>query len=382
MKKEIKKYLDIDVYEAAKQRIKHVMNLFDSVLVAFSGGKDSLCVLNLVKEVYSELGIKEKVKVFFRDEELIPDNVIEFVKKIAESGEYDFRYYAIPLKSTKFILGNTVEYIQFDPSREWLRNPPEYAIRLPEGDKRIFSQYEADEFICQNEKGKVAIINGIRADESLVRLRSCINKKNENYINATESKRIKLVKPIYDWTEKDIFVYFCKNDIRYCDIYDNQLFNNEALRVSTPLHAESAKKFDKIKTRNQKFYDQLVTLFPEMIVQDRYWNEYDRKKTFNADEYAHTYAGLQSYIKNTIADKEQQNIALYRVKIAWNTRINKMKAGQNHNFGGYPLLYLFEIIAAGQFKRAIQPKRDVSYKYYEFEGISKEEYDRNTKNRV
>ena len=365
MGREIKKYLDIDVYQAAKQRIKHVLNLFDSVLVAFSGGKDSLCVLNLVKEVYAELGIKEKVKVFFRDEEVIPDNVINFVQSMAESGEYDFRYYAIPLKSTKFILGNTVEYVQFDPNRKWLRQPPEYAIRLPKGDNRIFSQYE---------KGKVAIINGIRADESLIRLRSCINKKNENYINSTESKRIKLVKPIYDWTEKDIFVYFCKNDIRYCGIYDEQLFNDEALRVSTPLHAESAKKFDKIKTRNPQFYEQLVTLFPEMLVQDRYWSEYDRQKTFNADEYAHTITGLYQYIKDTISDEAQRKLAVKRVKTAWTMRINKMNAGQRHNFGGYPLLYLFEVVAAGQFKRVIQPKRDVSYKYFEFEGYSKEAY--------
>ena len=382
MAKEIKKYLDIDVYEAAKQRIKHVLNLFDSVLVAFSGGKDSLCALNLVKEVYAELGIKEKVKVFFRDEELIPDNVIDFVQKIAESGEYDFRYYAIPLKSTKFILGNTVEYVQFDPEREWLRQPPEYAIRLPKGDKRVFSQYEADEFICQNEKGKVAIINGIRADESLIRLRSCINKKNENYINATESKRIKLVKPIYDWTERDIFVYFCKNDVRYCEIYDQQLFNDEALRVSTPLHAESAKKFNKIKTRNPKFYQQLITLFPEMIVQDRYWNEYDRQKTFNADDYAHTFTGLLNYIKATIDDEDQRKLAIKRVKTAWKTRINKMNTGQRHNFGGYPLLYLFEVVAAGQFKRVIQPKTDAPYKYFEFEGYTKEEYERLTKDSV
>ena len=382
MGKQIKKYLDIDVYEAAKQRIKHTINLFDSVLVAFSGGKDSLCVLNLVKEVYAELGIKEKVKVFFRDEELIPDNVIDFVQGIAESGEYDFRYYAIPLKSTKFILGNTVEYIQFDANREWLRQPPEYAIRLPKGDKRVFSQYEADEFICQNEKGKVAIINGIRADESLIRLRSCINKKNENYINATESKRIKLVKPIYDWTERDIFIYFCKNDVRYCEIYDEQLFNNEALRVSTPLHAESAKNFCKIKTRSPRFYQQLISLFPEMIVQDRYWNEYDRQKTFNANEYAHTFAGLLNYIKTTINDEEQRNLAIMRVKQVWNIRVNKMNAGQRHNFGGYPLLYLFEVIAAGQFKRVIQPKIDVAYKYFEFEGLSREEYERLTKDNV
>ena len=104
-----KKYIDSDVYTEAKKRIKHIINAFDDIIVCFSGGKDSLCVLSLVDEVYAELGIKEKVKVCFRDEELIPDDVIDFVKSKAESGKYDFRYYAIPLKSTKFILGKTYE---------------------------------------------------------------------------------------------------------------------------------------------------------------------------------------------------------------------------------------------------------------------------------
>jgi len=186
-------YIDEDVYVMAKKRIRHVINTFDTVLVAFSGGKDSLCTLELVDEVYKEMGITEKVKVFFRDEELIPDDVIDFVKEQAECGRWDFRYYAIPLQSSKFILGNTYDYVQWDKDRRWLRQPPEYAITLPEGEYRVFSQYDADEYICQNEKGRVAIITGIRADESLTRLQSCCVKRNENYINATQSKRIKLV---------------------------------------------------------------------------------------------------------------------------------------------------------------------------------------------
>ena len=150
-----KKYIDSDVYTEAKKRIRHVINTFDTILVAFSGGKDSLLALCLVEEVYKEMGITEKVKVFFRDEELIPDDVIDFVRSKAESGQYDFRYYAIPLLSSKFILGNTYEYVQWDKDRKWLRQPPEYAITLPEGEYRVFSQYDADEFICQNEKGRV-----------------------------------------------------------------------------------------------------------------------------------------------------------------------------------------------------------------------------------
>lgn len=374
-KKELKEYIDKDVYEMAKERIRHVVSIFDSVLVAFSGGKDSLCALNLVKEVYQELGITEKVKVFFRDEELIPDHVIDFVQGMYESGEYDFRYYAIPLKAQKFILGNNMEYIQFDPNREWLRQPPPYAIRLPEGDKRIFSQYEADEFICKDEKGKVAIINGIRADESLIRLRACLNKKNENYINATKNKRIKFVKPIYDWTEKDVFLYFYQKGIRYCEIYDNELFNGEQLRVSTPLHAESSKRFGKIRTRDPEFYEALTKMFPEMIVQEKYWNDYDRKGDFMS--YPHTYNGLRQYIVDTIQDKHQRELAFKRVDDAYRRREKLMAEGQTYNMGGYPLLFLFEQISTGGYKRVLQSmSKKIPYRYYEFEGVSRETYEK------
>lgn len=359
-----KKYLDVDVYEMAKQRIKHTINLFDSVLVAFSGGKDSLTALNLVQEVYDELGIKEKVKVFFRDEELIPDSVIDFVQQIAESGKYDFRYYAIPLRSSKFILGKTYDYVQFDKNRKWLRQPPEYAIRLEDGDDRVFSQYDADQFICSGEKGKVAIISGVRADESLTRFRSCYNKRNENYINSTESKKIKIVKPIYDWTERDIFIYFCKKDIKYCNIYDAEMLNGQSLRVSTPLHAESAKNLYKFKTLYPKFYQQLIDLFPEIIVQANYWKDLDRSNII--DRYPHSVEGIYQYINDELTG-EQKALAIKRVNEALKMRENNMRKGQKSNYGGYPLRHIFQCIINGQFKRVLSAKNKCSDKDLKFE---------------
>lgn len=74
----VRKYLNIDVLTAAKDRLRHVYDIFDSVAVCFSGGKDSLAALHLTREIAEERG-KLPVDVIFRDEELIPDQVIEFV---------------------------------------------------------------------------------------------------------------------------------------------------------------------------------------------------------------------------------------------------------------------------------------------------------------
>lgn len=368
----VKKYIDTNVYDEAKNRIKHIIDTFDKLYVCFSGGKDSLAVLHLVKEVYKELNIKEKINVIFRDEELIPDDVIEFVQSYYHSGEYNFYYYAVPLKSTKFILGKTYEYIQWDNEREWIREKPSFAITLPKGDKRVFDQYSMDAFCVEGVKGKIAFLTGIRADESLVRLNSCVVKKNENYINATKTANVKLCKPIYDWSQDDIFLYFYKNNIKYCGIYDLQILNKDSLRVATPLHAECSKRFGKLKTLYPKFYQQLIDIFPEMLVQEMYWNDLDRYAI--CYKYPHTWQGIIDYIVDNIEDRKQAKLAIDRVLQCKGTRERKLAKGEGtHNMGGYPLLYVFKCVLAGQYKRAIQPINKASKKDFEYEGMNDNE---------
>ncbi len=344
-------YLPHNVLDAAIQRIKHIINTFDTLYVCFSGGKDSWVLLNLVDEVYKELGIKQKVKVIFRDEELIQDTVIDFVNEVRLSGRFDFRYYCIPLESEKYVLGNKETYVQWDNNRRWIRPKPEYAITTD----KVMSQYTADEFTTKDGKGKIGLLIGIRASESLIRLSGILRKAHECYISDSESPHIKKIKPIYDWEEKDIFKYMYERGIPYCKSYDNQLFPNMPMRVSTPLHAEASKQIHKLKESEPTFYAQVCEIFPEARLQERYFGSLDRYGIIL--KYPRSFSGIYQYISENITDPEQRSKAIEQVSRTEKAREKAIREGKHNNpYGGYPILYVFKSIVNGAYKRTIMPK--------------------------
>lgn len=344
-------YLEKNVLTAAKERIKHIIFSFDTLYVCFSGGKDSWVLLNLVDEVYKELGIKEKVKVIFRDEELIQGTVIDFVNSVRLSGRFDFRYYCIPLVSEKYILGNKETYIQWDPNRKHIRPIPEYAITSTE----VMSQYTSDLFITQGGKGRIGLLIGIRASESIIRLSSLLRKKNECYISDSDYPNIKKCKPLYDWEEADIFRYFYDREIPYCKSYDYQMFAGASLRVSTPLHAESAKHIAKVRESEPLFYEQVCDIFPEVRLQERYFHQLDRYAIIYS--YPRSFQGIYQYISDNITDEKQRAQARKVVHKAEEGRRRALEEGKHDNpYGGYPVLYVFKSIVNGSYKRPLMPK--------------------------
>ena len=63
----MKKYLDINVYEATQARLKYIFDNFDNIYVSFSGGKDSGLLLNMVLDYKRRNNIQKKIGVFHQD---------------------------------------------------------------------------------------------------------------------------------------------------------------------------------------------------------------------------------------------------------------------------------------------------------------------------
>ena len=339
-------FLDMSCVDAARQRIRHVYDTFDTVCVQFSGGKDSTAVLYLAKEVHEERGLGP-VKVIFRDEEMVSPTVVEYTERVRQYDWVDMEWYCLPYPAEIWILGSRVTTLLWSNARKKMgrlvRDIPPWAITgehfglthdvsLPE---------QTDYYTMQGKKGNVAFITGVRASESMVRYRSIVQKLHENYIVTPYKLKagipLKFAKVIYDWNTNDVFKFITEeHGAEFCEYYDLAALTGSNTRVGIPLHSVAIRRIGDVVATEPEFYDRLFECFPQIDAQRRWWPEFDMEKLIG--QYASQgWDGALAFINDYLIGERRQRDAK-----AYVSRFRKKHLQDPY---GYPVSWLIRNLA-------------------------------------
>ncbi len=278
-------FLDINVVEAARERIRHVYDTFDTVVIQFSGGKDSTAILYLAKEVHEERGLGP-VKVIFRDEEMVSPSTVAFIEKVAAYDWVDMEWYCLPMGQEVWTLGRREYVLLWSPQRaaegRLLREMPKDAITAEDFglDPTKPLPKMIDYYTMQGKEGLTAFVTGVRANESMLRYRTVVQKLHENYINRpwkmSKTVPLRFAKVIYDWTSDDVMKFIIEeHNAEYCKFYDYAAMTGANPRVGIPLHAIAARRLSDVVDTEPEFFDELLRIYPHIDAQRRIWRDFD-----------------------------------------------------------------------------------------------------------
>lgn len=264
----------MNVYEAARERIRTVFREFDNVYVSFSGGKDSGVLLNLALDVLRAEFPGRRLGVFHIDYEaqyqMTTDYVDSELRKNADI--LDLYRICLPIAAQCSTSMYEAHWIPWDTDKRdlWVRALPEASVNesnvpFPWFRKGMWD-YELQERFAgwyheKNAATRTACLVGIRTDESLNRWRAIHSDKNQNKYKGLEwtlemAPGIVNAYPIFDWKVDDVWIANQRQGWSYNRLYDifwQAGLSVAQMRVASPFNncaTESLKLYRVIDPRN------------------------------------------------------------------------------------------------------------------------------------
>lgn len=267
----------INVVDAAIMRLKNVFSNGLPVYFCTSGGKDSICLADMILRLIQRGEINPKqLTVIFIDEEVIYDCCIDLVKawrsRFLMAGAR-FHWYCLPLKQVSCFnqLTNDESWITWEPGKEsvWVRQPPPYAIRNSPYLTGIGKEnYQT--FLPRITKDGI-MLTGVRAAESVQRLQ---------YMSALSLGKQGITKtntiyPIYDWRDTDVWKYIKDNNV---DIPEAYLWiyqageSRRSLRISNFFACDSLRGLKHVAETDPDLWSRIERREPNAYLVLLYWD--------------------------------------------------------------------------------------------------------------
>ena len=231
-------------YDASIERMLAVYEGGHRVVVSFSGGKDSGVCLEICI-MAAQIAGKLPVEVVMRDEEIMLPGTFEYCERVAQREEVKFHWvYAGQPVINVFNRKNPYFWVfddRVDPDK-WMRKPPEYAYRIPE--QNIEELIDHKKFPPPEGKGLYVVV-GLRTVESISRLMGLMSSKS--YVTKADKHGVRKCRPIYDWTDGDVWLAHKQNNWDYNTAYDAMHrfgYSRNQVRIAPPTMATITVKRD------------------------------------------------------------------------------------------------------------------------------------------
>lgn len=228
--------------------------------------------LNLIQQ--GKINPSQLIVQFIDEEAIFPcieDTVKKWRKRFLLAGA-KFEWYCVEVKHFNCFneLLNDESFICWDSTKEdvWVRKPPSFAIREHPLLKLRKDTYQ--DFLPRVCMDGITMV-GVRASESIQRLKY-MSKMKMSGKNITGRYQIF---PIYDWSDKDVWLYLKENNVEIPEIY---LFlwqigmSKKALRVSQFFSIDTVRSLVRMNEYYPDLMERIIRREPNAYLAALYWD--------------------------------------------------------------------------------------------------------------
>lgn len=238
-------YLGADVFSLAYDRFYKAYSEGHRVVVSVSGGKDSTVIMEVAIMAARDAG-RLPVEICTRDEEIMLPGTFEYLERVAErTDEVQMRWFVANMPIVNAFSRSQPMWWTFDPTmnpEQWVRQPPPYFERVPE--LHIRWTANSHRYPVDHEGGqRLYSVTGIRTQESpnrnlaIASSGKAMGAENAYMTGYDPSTGYYGFRPIYDWTDGDVWKFIRDFKLDYNHAYDVMLrmgVPKRNLRIAPP----------------------------------------------------------------------------------------------------------------------------------------------------